>query len=69
MKTAAAAWILAGGAHHSGFSQSVTAEHLEDFAEIAGVEFLLVNHDTRLPEFKKELRWNDMYYRLMPGNR
>jgi L-arabinose isomerase len=64
LKTAAAAWILAGGAHHTGFSQSVTAEHLEDFAEMAGVEFLLIDQDTRLPQFKKELRWNDAYYRL-----
>jgi L-arabinose isomerase len=63
LKTAAAAWILAGGAHHTGFSQAVTAEHLEDFAEMAGVEFLLINHDTRLSDFKKELRWNDAYYR------
>src|SRR5574341_2340232 len=63
LKTAAAAWILAGGAHHTGFSQSVTAEHLEDFAEMAGIEFLLINQDTRLSDFKKELRWNDVYYR------
>jgi len=62
LKTAAAAWILAGGAHHTGFSQSVTAEHLEDFAELADIEFLLINQDTRLSEFKKELRWNDVYY-------
>lgn len=61
LKTAAAAWILAGGAHHIGFSQSVTAEHLEDFAEIAGVEMLLINQETRLPDFKKELRWNEAY--------
>ena len=47
LKTAAAAWILAGGAHHTGFSQAVTAEHLEDFAEIAGVEFLLIDRDTQ----------------------
>jgi len=63
LKTGAAAWILAGGAHHTGFSQSVTAEHLEDFAEMAGVEFLLINSETRLSEFKKELRWNEAYYR------
>jgi len=63
LKTAAAAWILVGGAHHTGFSQSVTAEHLEDFAEMAGVEFLLINSETRLSEFKKELRWNEAYYR------
>jgi L-arabinose isomerase len=65
LKTAAAAWILAGGAHHTGFSQALTAEHLEDFAEMAEVEFLLINHDTQVSDFKKELRWNDLYYRFM----
>src|SRR3972149_2025377 len=63
LKTAAAAWILAGGAHHTGFSQAITAEHLEDFAEMADVEFLLIDKDTRVSDFKKELRWNDSYYR------
>jgi len=63
LKTAAAAWILAGGAHHTGFSQAVTAEHLEDFAEIAGVEFVLIDAETRLAQFKQELRWNEAYYR------
>jgi L-arabinose isomerase len=62
LTTAAAAWILAGGAHHTGFSQGVTVEHLEDFAEMAGIEFLLINQDTRLSDFKKELRWNEAYY-------
>jgi L-arabinose isomerase len=64
LATAAAGWILAGGAHHTGFSQSVTAEMMEDFAEMADVEFLLLNSDTRLADFKKELRWNDAFYRL-----
>jgi L-arabinose isomerase len=67
LKTAAAAWIYAGGAHHTGFSYSVTAEHLQDFAEIAGIEFLLIDENTRLPHFKKELRWNDLYYHLSKG--
>jgi L-arabinose isomerase len=67
LKIAAAAWILAGGAHHTGFSQSVTQEHLEDFASMAGMEFLLIGKDTKLPEFKKELRWNDLYYHLARG--
>jgi len=69
LKTAAAAWILAGGAHHTGFSQALTAEHLEDFAEMAGMEFLLINNDTKLSAFKKEIRWNDMYYLLAKGLR
>ncbi len=68
LKTAAAAWILAGGAHHTGFSFDLTAEHLEDFAEMAGIEFLLIDNDTTLSSFKKELRWNDAYY-LMKGLR
>jgi L-arabinose isomerase len=67
LKTAATAWILAGGAHHTGFSYALTAEHMEDFAEIAGIEFLLINGDTRLADFKKELRWNDVYYLVAKG--
>jgi L-arabinose isomerase len=67
LKTAAAAWILAGGAHHTGFSQALTSEHLEDYADMAGLEFLRIYDDTRLPEFKKELRWNDLYYSLAKG--
>jgi len=67
LKTAAAAWILAGGAHHTGFSQALTAEHLEDFAGMAGLEFVLIGQDTRLADFKKELRWNEVYYHLANG--
>ena len=59
----AAAWILAGGAHHTGFSQAITAEYLEDFAEMADIEYLLINDRTQISEFKKELRWNEASYR------
>ena len=65
--TAAAAWILAGGAHHTGFSQSVTARHLEDFAEIAGLEFLRLDNATDLAKFKDQLKWNDLYYHIARG--
>jgi L-arabinose isomerase len=67
LKTAAAAWIYAGGAHHTGFSYVVTAEHLRDFAEMAGIEFLLIDEKTCLEDFKKELRWNDLYYHVANG--
>ncbi len=67
LKVAAAAWILAGGAHHTGYSLSLTAEHMEEFAEIAGIEFLLIDRDTRVSEIKKEMRWNDIYYLLAGG--
>ena len=62
LKVSAAAWILAGGAHHTGFSQAVTGQHLEDFASMAGIEYLLIDDETRLSEFQKELRWNQAYY-------
>jgi L-arabinose isomerase len=68
LKVAAGGWILAGGAHHTGFSQSVTTRHLEDFAEIAGLEFLVIDNDTNLVKLKNELRWNDMYYLLVKGS-
>jgi L-arabinose isomerase len=67
LKVAAAAWIYAGGAHHTSFSYSVTAEHLQDFAEMAGIEFMLINENTRVDEFKDKLRWNDLYYHLSKG--
>jgi L-arabinose isomerase len=67
LKVAAGAWILAGGAHHTCFSQAITAAHLEDFANMAGVEYLVIDQRTDLTEFKKELRWNDLYYHLSKG--
>lgn len=67
LKTAAAAWIFAGGAHHTGFSLSVTPEHLEDFATMAGIEYLLIDETATLPDIKKELKWNDVYYHLANG--
>ena len=67
LKTAATAWILAGGAHHTSFSQAVTTEMLEDYAEMAGIEFLRIGNETKESEFKKELRWNEVYYHLEKG--
>jgi L-arabinose isomerase len=67
LKTAAAAWIYAGGAHHTSFSYAVTAGHLRDFAEMAGIEFLVIDENTRVEEFKEKLRWNDLYYHMAQG--
>ncbi len=62
LKTAAAAWILAGGAHHTSFSQALTTEHIRDFAEMLDIECLVIDEDTEIPEFKSELRSNEVYY-------
>ena len=67
LKTAAAAWIHAGGAHHTGFSQVLTTEHMADFAEIAGIEFLTIDAATQIPDFKNTLRWNEAYYLMAKG--
>jgi L-arabinose isomerase len=63
-KTAATAWSYAGGAHHTVFSQSLNTEHMADYAEIAGVEFVKIDAGTTLYDFKNELRWNDASYLL-----
>jgi L-arabinose isomerase len=65
LKVAAGAWIYAGGAHHTGFSQSLTSKHLEMFAEMAGIEYVLIGADADVSKIKQELRWNEAYYSTM----
>ncbi len=64
LRVAAVAWILAGGAHHTGFSQVVTVEQLEDYAEIAGVEFVLIDEETSIRSVKKDMKNNAINYHL-----
>ena len=63
MKTGCAAWILAGGAHHTGYSQNLNATHMEDFANMAGIEFVKIWKGTDLYSLKNELRWNQLFYK------
>ncbi len=63
MLTGCAAWIYAGGAHHTCYSQNLSPQHLEDFAEMAGIEYVLIDKKTDLYQFKNMLRWNEMYFR------
>lgn len=63
-ETGAAAWILAGGTHHSCFSYDISPEYWEDYAEIAGIEMLHINERTTIESFKRELRINEIYYML-----
>ena len=66
-EVACACWIYAGGAHHTGFSQALTREHIEDFAEIADLEYLLIGEGASVSEFKSALRWNEVFYALSRG--
>jgi L-arabinose isomerase len=63
MRTGCAAWIYAGGAHHTCYSQNLTSEHLEDFASMADIEFVLIDKNTTLYNLKNELRWSETFYR------
>ncbi len=67
LKTAATAWIYAGGAHHTSFSQALEPEHLDDFASMAGIELVLIDKQCKIEKLKMELRWNDLYYHLNKG--
>jgi L-arabinose isomerase len=64
LQVAAQSWITAGGAHHTGFSQAITSDYIEDFCEIADIEMVKIDSETKISEFKKELRWNDAYYSM-----
>lgn len=64
LRNSAESWILAGGAHHTCFSYPVTSEQLVDWAELAGIECVIINKDTTPLTFRNELRWNDMFWRM-----
>ncbi len=64
LATAAEAWLLAGGPHHTCFTQALPLEVVEDFAEIAGIELVTIDGDTTAARFRRELRWNEAYHRL-----
>jgi L-arabinose isomerase len=63
-KSACTAWILAGGAHHTCYSQNLSVDCLEDFAAMAGIEFVLIGKNTDIYQFKNELRWNEVYFKM-----
>ncbi|GLU52006.1 L-arabinose isomerase [Dyadobacter frigoris] len=63
MKTGCAAWIYAGGAHHTVFSQNLGTEQIEMFAEMVGVELVVIDKSTTLRQLKNELRWSEAYYK------
>ena len=64
LEIAAQSWILAGGAHHTGFSQAVTSEFIEDYCEIAGIEMITIDNTARISDVKNALRWNEAYYSI-----
>ena len=64
LQTAAEAWILVGGAHHTCISFALTAEHMRDWAQMMDIEFVHIGEKTDLNELSKELMWNDIAFKL-----
>ena len=64
LSVGAEAWIYAGGAHHTVFSTKVNVEQLIDWAEMAGIEYVLINRDTNINDFRNQLRWNEIVWKL-----
>jgi L-arabinose isomerase len=67
LKIAAEAWLVAGGPHHTSFSTALRREHLEDLAEMAGIELVTIGDGSSVADIKKELRWNQAYHQLARG--
>ncbi|MCF0052734.1 L-arabinose isomerase [Dyadobacter sp. LJ53] len=63
MATGCAAWIYAGGAHHTVYSQNLTTDHIEMFADMTGVELVVIDKNTSLRQLKNELRWSEASYK------
>jgi L-arabinose isomerase len=68
LATGCAAWLLAGGAHHTVYSQNLTTSQIEDFADIFGTELVVIDRNTNLRQLKNELRWNEGYYKWRVKN-
>lgn len=64
LSTAAESWILAGGGHHTAFSNVVTADLVRDWCEMVGIECVEINNDTTITTFRKELRWSAAAWRV-----
>lgn len=64
LSIAAASWIYAGGAHHTGFSMALDKSYFVDFADMLGIECLLIDENTTIHDFRNQIRWNEMFYAL-----
>jgi len=64
LSTAAEAWLMAGGPHHTALTTAVSMDSLQDFSVMTGIELLRIDARTVISEYARELRWNQAYYRL-----
>ncbi|WP_030720837.1 L-arabinose isomerase [Streptomyces sp. NRRL F-2580] len=67
LRTSTESWLTAGGPHHTVLSTALTSDHLDDLAEMLRLELVLIDETTTAKQFRRDLRWNDAYYRLARG--
>jgi L-arabinose isomerase len=67
LATSAESWIAAGGPHHTVLSTALDTEELVDFANLLGIELLIIDGSTNRRDFANQIRWNQAYYRLAQG--
>ena len=56
-------WILAGGAHHTVYSQNLTTEYLEDLTDMLGIELVIIDKSTTIRQLKSDLRMNEVVFK------
>ncbi|WP_099041742.1 L-arabinose isomerase [Mycobacterium neglectum] len=61
------AWLTSGAPHHTVLTTALGTESIEDFATMTGTELLVIDADTTMRSFARELRWNDAYHHLAVG--
>ena len=62
LKEAASSWIISGGSHHTCFTRSLDISHVEDLADIANLELIVIDESTNLRQLKNELEWNKQIF-------
>lgn len=67
LRTSTESWLTAGGPHHTVLSTALTSDHLDDLAEMLRLELALIDETTTPKQFRRDLRWNQAYYRLALG--
>ncbi|WP_438309590.1 L-arabinose isomerase [Streptomyces sp. HUAS TT3] len=64
LRTSTEAWLTAGAPHHTVLTTALGGEELEDLAEMLRTELAVIDEDTTVRRFTRELRWNQAYHRL-----
>lgn len=63
LKVGTTAWIYAGGAHHTAMSYDLTSGQMADWAEAMGIECVVIDADTKLRDFQRDLKLGEVFYR------